>query len=69
MGERLSLGKAFGPTVLQATDGATAPVEETLVVDSRAGLRPAEMVERQLISMMRGMPLHVSHISATQRRR
>ena len=69
MGERLSLGKAFGPTVLQATDGATAPVEETLVVDSRAGLRPAEMVERQLMTIMRGMPLHVSHMSASHRKR
>ena len=69
MSERLSLGKAFAPTSLRVVDGSVDPADETLVMDVRAGLRPAEMVERQLLTIMRGMPLHVSHVSASHRKR
>ena len=69
MSERLSLGKAFAPTNLRVVDGSVNPAEETLVMDARAGLRPAEMVEQQLMTIMRGMPVHISHVSATHRKR
>ena len=69
MSERLSLGTAFGSTGLRATDGSVNPAEETLVMDARAGLRPAEMVEQQLMTIMRGMPVHISHERAWRLRR
>jgi hypothetical protein len=70
MGDRLSLGSASaetrpGPDVA----GAVPAVHETLVVDSRAQLRPAEMVERKLMAMLRGVPLPVSQLSTSFRRR
>jgi hypothetical protein len=36
--------------------------EEVLVVDSRARLTPAQMVERKLIGLLRGGPLPVSQM-------
>jgi len=39
--------------------------QETLVVDSRAGLTPAQMVERKLRGLLRGGPLPVSHLLNT----
>lgn len=45
--------------------------EETLVVDARAGLTPAQMVEQKLASLLQGTPLPVSsrlHSAAGMRR-
>lgn len=39
--------------------------EETLVVDDRAGLSPAQMVERRLGSLLRNVLLPVSHMRST----
>lgn len=49
--------------------GADASGEETLVVDARGQMRPAEMVERKLVNMLRGVPLPVSNVSAAAKRR
>ena len=43
--------------------------EETLVADSRAGLTPAEMVERKLASLLESVPLPVSQLQAAGTRR
>jgi len=43
--------------------------DEVLVVDSRAALRPAEMVERKLMTLLRGVPRPVSHIGTNFRSR
>jgi hypothetical protein len=70
MGERLSLGSTVG-VARPGSDvaGAVPCAQETLVVDARAQLRPAEMVERKLMSILRAVPLPVSHVSASHRRR
>jgi len=36
--------------------------EERLIVDSRAGLKPSQLVERKLIGVLRGGPLPVSQL-------
>jgi hypothetical protein len=36
--------------------------EEVLVADARAGLTPADMVERKLLSMLRGASVAGSHL-------
>lgn len=41
---------------------ARAAQEETLIADARAGLTPSQLVERKLISVLRGGPLPVSHL-------
>jgi hypothetical protein len=41
------------------------PLDEVLVADSRAALRPAQLVERKLISMLKSIYLPVSHIRTT----
>lgn len=70
MGDRLSLGTTFGSTCPGADVAGEVPgTHETLVVDARAQLRPAEMVERKLMTILRGVPLPVSHVSASHRRR
>ena len=38
-----------------------APSVEGLVTDARAGLSPAQMVERKLVSLLRNQPLPLSH--------
>jgi hypothetical protein len=43
--------------------------EEVLVVDARAGLSPAQMVERKLMGMLRTVPLPVSQIMTRPGRR
>jgi hypothetical protein len=40
------------------SDGA----EEVLVADVRAGLTPADMVERKLVSGLNGAPVGISHM-------
>lgn len=39
-----------------------ASFDEVLVLDTRASLRPAEMVERKLISLLKSVYLPVSHV-------
>jgi hypothetical protein len=41
--------------------------EEALVVDARAGLSPAQMVERKLASLLGGHSLPVSHLMTSRR--
>jgi len=43
--------------------------EEALVADARAGLTPAQMVERRLMGMLRTVPLPVSQIMTRPGRR
>jgi hypothetical protein len=40
--------------------------EEVLIPDMRNRQTPAEMVERKLVSLSRGLPLPVSHLHALQ---
>jgi hypothetical protein len=43
--------------------GLTADMaEESLIADSRAGLTPAQMVERKLLSLLKTHPLPVSQV-------
>jgi hypothetical protein len=48
---------------------AVAAPQETLVHDSRAGLTPAQMVERKLVTMLRSTPLPASHLQSSRMRR
>jgi hypothetical protein len=43
---------------------AVLPPDESLIVDKRASLSPAQMVEQKLRSLLRGKGLPVSHIQA-----
>jgi hypothetical protein len=51
-----------------AREAPAAPPEESLVSDSRAGLTPAEMVDRKLVSLLPGAPLPISQQANRQRR-
>jgi hypothetical protein len=53
------------PDGLQPTkeqEEVTTPADEALIVDPRAGLTPAQMVERKLLSMLEGQALPVSQV-------
>jgi hypothetical protein len=39
--------------------------DESLIADARANLTPAQMVERKLISLLRGKLVPVSHVRMT----
>lgn len=43
--------------------------EESLVSDDRAGLTPAEHVERKLVTLLRSTPLRVSQMQRGHERR
>ncbi len=45
------------------------PSEDTLVTDARAGLTPAQLVERKLVSLLPSTPLPVSRLRPTAVRR
>ncbi len=47
-------------------DVATAP-EECLVADARAGLTPAQLVERKLVALLKSDPLPLSQVMAGSR--
>jgi hypothetical protein len=51
--------------------GRTATPEETLVRDHRAGLSPAQMVERKLLFLLRGnsLPMSLGQMSSVLRLR
>jgi hypothetical protein len=42
--------------------------EDTLVPDTRAGLTPAQMVERKLLSLLKSAPLPISRLQTVRRR-
>jgi hypothetical protein len=70
MRERLTTGTASaGRRGGIEPSAAASHGEETLVVDARAQLRPAEMVERKLVALLRAVPLPVSQVSAAFRKR
>jgi hypothetical protein len=52
-----------GPVVLVPA----ALTDEALVADARAGLTPAQMVERKLASLLKSQPLPVSHLMTAKR--
>lgn len=55
-------------TDLPSVDGVAPPaLEEALVTDARAGLTPAQMVERKLIALLKTNPLPVSQLMAGSR--
>ena len=43
--------------------------EEVMVADDRAGLSPAQMVERRLVSLLKATPLPVSRLQSSDTRR
>ncbi len=70
MSDRISLGSTVGSTPNLAGRAPVVPaVQEELVADARAMLRPAEMVERKLRSMLRAVPMPASMIGGTFRKR
>jgi hypothetical protein len=56
------LRAAVKPPSRRTVPEAQALTEEALVIDSRAGLTPAEAVERKLEVLLKGRPLPVSHL-------
>ncbi len=51
------------------TEPVALPIsEEALVSDARAGLTPAQMVERKLVSLLQSTPLPVSRLQGGPRR-
>ncbi len=59
-------GSSLKPTT--GSRSASSP-QETLVVDASAGLTPAQMVERKLVSMLRSTLLPASHLQVSRMRR
>jgi hypothetical protein len=59
------------PLSSQPTNPAPVPAaaQEALVSDARAGLTPAQQVERKLVSMLRNAPLPVSRLQGPGPRR
>ena len=51
-----------GPDPVPADRAAAAPADETLVLDARATLTPAQFVERKLAGLLRATALPVSHM-------
>ncbi len=49
-------------------DATTLHTDESLVRDARAGLTPAQMVERKLVSLLQSAPLMVSRLQGGVRR-
>jgi hypothetical protein len=51
-----------GPAAHQDPGLAPEEADETLIVDDRSGLSPAQMVETKLANLLRGATLPVSHL-------
>jgi hypothetical protein len=49
--------------------GQTQMPQEILVTDARAGLTPAQMVERRLVALLGNAPVPLSQLQATTRPR
>jgi hypothetical protein len=63
-----------GISLLEETDqdaGVVVAVEEeeSLVCDDRAGLTPAEHVERKLVALLRSTPMRVSQLQSGREKR
>ena len=60
--------KHFEP---QPDEQLAAPLttEEAMVADVRAGLTPAQMVERKLVSLLKATPLPMSRMPTSNARR
>src|SRR5438105_1785544 len=58
------LGELYNSS-LTSQDGPIGESEETLILDSRAELTPAQMVERKLIGLLRDKALPVSQLQMT----
>jgi hypothetical protein len=58
----------YNPDAAPSTARATA-AEESLVSDARAGLTPAQQVERKLVSLLRSTPLPLSQLQTAGPRR
>jgi hypothetical protein len=59
-------------TQADGLDGVPSPppaTEEVMVADVRAGLTPAQMVERKLASLLKATPLPMSRLQASSTRR
>jgi hypothetical protein len=54
------LQKLIGPAVTSWTPPYEG--DETFVTDDRAGLSPAQHVERRLVSLLKTAPIFVSHV-------
>jgi hypothetical protein len=55
--------------LLTPPESTLPPSEDALVTDPRAGLTPAQMVERKLVSLLPSTPVPVSRLRATVVRR
>jgi hypothetical protein len=69
MSDRISLSSTQSLTAATGRAPALPAVHEELVADVRASLRPAEMVERKLLSMLRAVPMPVSMLAGAFRKR
>jgi hypothetical protein len=49
----------------QNVTGQAQILEEVLVTDARAGLTPAQMVERRLVALLGNTPVPLSQLQAT----
>jgi hypothetical protein len=45
---------------------AVDPCEESLIVDGRGGLTPAQMVEQKLLNLLKGKALPISHMQVVR---
>jgi hypothetical protein len=59
----------YDPETLTINDPDHDATEESLVRDDRAGLTPAQQVERKLVSLLRSTPLPVSQLQSARPRR
>lgn len=57
------------PDTVSSRRPASAVEEETLVNDARAGLTPAQMVERKLVAILQSTILPTSHLQMSRTRR
>jgi hypothetical protein len=57
--------KSPRPAQQEASQAWTA-TEESLVRDDRAGLTPAQIVERKLVSLLNNLPLPLSRLQAAR---
>jgi hypothetical protein len=53
----------------EGAQNVAAGKEEVMVADVRAGLTPAQMVERRLVSLLKVTPLPMSRLQTTNPRR
>jgi hypothetical protein len=44
---------------------AAPVIDEMMIADARAGLRPSQMVERRLVSLLKATPLPLSCLQTT----